>query len=170
MMKSITDSWSPWTRLLNRARSKMTFVRPTKCVAKRAFLISFAELKAPQDFVRVSTHSVNQRVYLDFVVLFVEFRSYAVAFESFDPTLPLLWLFGVQLLRQRNLSRSHLFSNDSQSMLSAGFSFTFRCTGLTQLLTPCKVFIRRQTLCLQIPSLASSMSNIWNPTYVYNTC
>ena len=56
-------------------------------------LITFGELKVSKDFVRVSTHSVDQRVYLHFLVFFieaVEASSIAIAFEAFDPSFPLL--------------------------------------------------------------------------------
>ena len=72
-MKSITDLCSPWTRLLNRALSKITFVRKVCC--KTSFyslvdLIAFGKSKASKDFVRISTHSIDQHVYLHFLVFF----------------------------------------------------------------------------------------------------
>ena len=53
-------------------------------------LVFFSELKAPEDFVRVSAHSVDHYVYLYLVVLLVKASSNAIAFEAFDPLFPLL--------------------------------------------------------------------------------
>ena len=54
-------------------------------------LITFGELKAStcKDFVHVSTHSVDQRVYLHFLIFFVE-ASIAIAFKACDQSFPLL--------------------------------------------------------------------------------
>ena len=49
-------------------------------------LVFFSELKALADFVRVSTHSVDQRVNLYLLLFCVKASSNAKAFEAFDPS------------------------------------------------------------------------------------
>ena len=92
-------------------------------------LLFFSELKTLKDFVRVSTHSVDQRVNLYLRLFCVKTSSNAIAFEAFDPSLPFLRFFESGLSGKR-------ICDDAIS--SPGLSW-FPNIG-EPLMAPCKVF------------------------------